>query len=242
MKRLSILLLLLSTIITLFSIDYEVRSEVDYKEGLDLLPHGISFVEDFLANVNEYNPEVCVEMLYKTKLPRVPDNEIMSYLINNLKAFSDQVGLQYYSTRRKAMALLIEESYYVTDDLKEKLPDPVINNLNKPLTEYYYQKDTTFGGNFYKLTTNITANAIWLQTENIEKLKVFKIIKALDKGGQRTNFIVYRNQESVYIYALAQIKVAPKIKKVLTYKIDIPNSFKNRMDSIIQWYIKRLEE
>ncbi|MBN2618546.1 MAG: hypothetical protein JXR64_09590 [Spirochaetales bacterium] len=215
---------------------YILRERSDYR-NLELLPAGLEFEDEFKADILQYAPEVCVEMLYILDLPK--DNDILT-LLNKLLEFSKQEGIEYFSNRRQAMHLLIEESYFVGPDGKSKISDPVIKEIGPVKDMSYFQKDTTFESNYYKLKTVVDSNSFWLQMENLNKLTVYKVFKALDKGGQRTNFIVHKGEDKLYVYALAQIKEEPKLKKILTYNVNIPYSFERRMNSIMLWYKDRL--
>ncbi|QEN05668.1 hypothetical protein EW093_13425 [Thiospirochaeta perfilievii] len=206
--------------------------------SLELLPES-DLKKDFIENLKQYNPEICMEMLYIIDKSSVENSDTVS-LLNSLIAFSDQVGVEYFSNRRQAMHPLIDESYFVAKDGKTPVADPVFSTVGQIKNRVYYQKDTTFDGNYYNLQTKITQNTVWLQTENLEKLKVYKIFKALDKGGVRTNILVTTNNDKLYLYILAAIKEEPKLKKILTYEVNIPYSFERRMNSIALWYLDRL--
>ncbi|MGL1890207.1 MAG: hypothetical protein OCD02_01205 [Spirochaetaceae bacterium] len=234
-----------SDVSTLESGEFVVKSGIDYSKGLSLLPIGIDISADFLADIKNYDPELCVEMLYLLDKPTKTfssSDDYMLYLLNNLRAFSEQVGIEYFSNRKQAMSLLVEDSFFISDpNSKETISDPVNNSIIPVQEDFYYQKDTTFGANKYKLTTNTTSKTIWLQMENLGKLKVYTFFKALDAGGQRVNFIVHPIGDKVLFYAIAQIKDEPKIKSILGYKVNIPYSFQRRMDSIAKWYIRRVK-
>lgn len=220
--------------------EYAVRLGIDYHNGLDLLPVGLDITSSFLEDITEYDPELVVEMLYIFDKPEVAANDMILYLLNNIRAFSDQVGIEYFSNRKQAMSLLVEDCYFTSSDGKNRLPDPVVSSIIPIQEDFYYQKDTTFGANKYMLKTKTTEESIWLQMENINKLKVYSFFTALGAGGQRVNFIIHPVGDKVVFYAIAQIKEEPKIKKILTYEVNIPYSFQRRMNSIALWYKERL--
>lgn len=218
---------------------YTDRNRSDYKSGLELFPIGNDFEEDFYKDLIYYNPELVTEMLYVIDKP----SGLSSVdLLNNLRAFSEQKGLEYWSHNRGKMYPLIKDSYYLTEEKGKKTLDPVVTKLPEYEEHYYYQKDSSFGSNYYKLTTRTKGNTIWLQMTNLKDLKVMGLFKALDAEEQRTNFLLYEYQDKVIIYCQAQILKEPKIKKVLTYNVNIPGSFKRRMDTIIKWFIERIEK
>lgn len=220
---------------------YTDRNRVDYTKGLELFPKGNDFEEEFIKNLEDYNPELVTEMLYIIDIPELNSHDLGVYLLNNLRSFSQQKGLKYWSHNRGKMYPLIKDSYYVNGIKGEKESDPVVKSLPDYEEHIYYQNDTSFGENYYKLITKTKGNTIWLQMTNLKKLKVLGLFNALDAGEQRTNFLLYQYNDKILIYCQAQIIKEPKIKKVLTYRVNIPGSFKRRMDTIIKWFIGRIE-
>lgn len=216
---------------------YTSRTLTGYNHNLELLPAGMDFEKSFKTQLKEYNPELSVEMLFVLDRPDV-DN-LMLYLLNNFRAFSEQEGLEYYSFNREKMAPLIDKCYFVNDK-KKRIEDPVVTSLPKYEIHQYFQKDSTFSSNYYNLVTQTTENNIWIQMENIDSLRVMGLVKALDEGDQRVNILLTAVEDKVLIYSLAQIKNEPKIKQVLKWKVNVPGSFKRRMSTIVEWYRERL--
>lgn len=221
------------------------RPRVNYKDGLELMPIGTDFDDEFLNDLNKFDPELCVEMLFVLDLPELDDSIesdddlMMLHLLNNLRAFSKQKGIEYYSHNRGRMHPLFKESYFLFNDKKNKANDPVAKKLPEYEKKYYYQKDTTFGGNVYSLITRSKKDTIWLQMKNTKDWKVYGV-KVLNANDVITNFLLYRTEDKVLVYALAQIKKEPKIKRILMLKVNMPGSFKRRIRSMIEWYEKRI--
>lgn len=218
---------------------YAVRSIVDYKQGLELMPIGSVYNYEFLEDIKNYDPELCVELLFILDKPEVPEEEMIVYLLNNFRAFSEQEGLEYFSFNRDKMYPLIKKSYYVNSKNK-KIDDPIAISLPKYEEHRYFQNDTTFGSNYYSLITKSSESSIWIQMENISALSVFGVFKAIEKGGERVNFIIQKVDDKIILYALAQIKEEPEVKKVLKWRVNIPGSFKRRMSTIVEWFDKRI--
>lgn len=218
---------------------YTSRTLTDYNHELELLPTGMFFNDELLKQLDEYNPELCVEMIFVLDRPDMNDNDLMVYLLNNFRAFSEQAGLEYYSHNRDEMSPLIDKSYFVNDK-KKKIIDPVVIDLPKYETHLYFQKDSTFSSNYYKLITQTSHDNIWIQMENIDSLRVMGLVKALDEGEQRVNILITVVEDKVLIYSLAQIQNEPRIKQVLKWKVNVPGSFKRRMSTIVEWYRERL--
>ncbi|OQY40904.1 MAG: hypothetical protein B6229_00565 [Spirochaetaceae bacterium 4572_7] len=228
--------------------EYAYRARTSYKDGLELLPNLTELTDEFKAAIASYNPELCVEMLYVLDHPELDfdtdtdtdEDDLMILLLNNLRAFSDQKGLEYYSFNRERMYPLIKDSYFLSSNKKNKVDDPVVSSLPEFEKLYYSQNDTTFGKNEYSLITRSKGNSLWLQMENLKKLTVMGLFKAIDKGGVRTNFFIYKLDDKILMYTLAEIKEEPNIKKVLMFKVNIPGSFKRRMSTIVDWFKGRI--
>lgn len=219
---------------------YADRPRVNYYDGLELLPSSTDFTQDLMADLRDYDPELCVEMLFIIDKPDVPEGEMMLYILNNFRAFSQQAGIEYMSHNRGKMYPLIEKSYFVNEKNK-KIDDPVSTKMPELENHRYFQDDTTFGANYFKLITKSTDKTIWLQMENEEKLTVYKLIKALDAGEERVNFLIHEADDKIILYALAQIKSEPEVKQVLKWKVNIPGSFKRRMGTIVEWFEEKIK-
>lgn len=220
--------------------NYTSRTLTGYNHNLELLPMGMDFEKALKEQLEEYNPELSVEMLFVLDKPDLDDDELMVYLLNNFRAFSEQEGLEYYSFNREKMYPLIKKSYYVNEK-KKRMDDPVVESLPNYEIHQYFQNDSTFSSNYYKLITQTTENNIWIQMENINSLRVMGLVKALDEGEQRVNILLSVFEEKIVIYALAQIKEEPKVKQVLKWRVNVPGSFKRRMSTIVEWYRERIQ-
>lgn len=218
---------------------YASRTDSNYKDGLLLIPNSLDFDDELLSDLSTYDPELCVEMLFVLDKPSISEDKLMVYLLNNFLAFSEQAGLEYYSANRGKMYPLIKKSYFV-DDKKKKINDPVMEVLPSFTEHVYFQNDSTFSSNYYKLITRTTSDNLWFRMENIDSLRVMGLVKALDAGEQRVDIFLDVVGDKVLIYTLAQIKNEPEIKQVLKWKVNVPGSFKRRMATIVDWYRERI--
>lgn len=225
---------------TLEAGDFLIDRGVVYTKGLNWFPENSPLKEEFFKDLKKYNPERCVEMLYLIDTPET--EELGVYLLNNLRAVSGQAGIEYFSDRRKKMHPLIDESYFI-NNLKDEyaMKDPVVDSLPSYEKRFLYQDDTTFGGNNYSYITRSKDNNIWVQIENTDVLEVLVFIDAVEKEGVRVNFYVQPQGDKILIHALAQIREMPEKDSVMGFPINIPDSFRKRMDSVMRWYIKRLK-
>lgn len=213
---------------------YIIKPRVNYKNGLTLLPDLGDLRDSFYKDLKTFDPEICIEMLYIIDKPET-EQDTMVYLLNNFRELSDMAGLHVYSYTKERIVPLIEESYYVDRD-KNRISDPVVKSLPDFQQHTLYQKDTTFYGNYYRFTTRTEETTIWMQMENIDDLKAFGFFKALEGGGERVNFIIKNSDNKIIFYALGQLKKEPGIKKILTFDVNIPLAFENRLNAIINWY------
>lgn len=221
---------------------YTDRNRADINKGLELFPMGNDFHDEFIKEMKELSPEIVTEVLFVLDKPDMEGEELLIHLLNNIRAFSEQEGLEYWSHNRNKMYPLIEESYF-TDRIKGKeLPDPVVTELPNRERSLYFQEDTTFGKNYYELITRVKGNTIWLKMTNLEKMKVFGLFSAIGSKEQKSHIILYPYGDKVIVYCQAQIMNEPKVKKVLTYKVNVPGSFKRRTDTIIKWFDKRIKK
>jgi len=221
---------------------YLKESDVKYKDGFRLIPKDYPLKSEFLQEVNEYKPELCIELLFEFDKPNFEGEKLTKFLQENILAVSDQVGIEYFSFNRNKMYPLIEKSYMVESysNKKKKISDPVINEVQELRRYTLFQKDSTFGSNYYSLISRTKNGIIWNQMDNITDLSVFKIFKALDEGSLRVDYMIIPNQDKLLLYSVVQIKDPPKVENVLGKKVNIPDSVRKRIQAIIEWYIKKI--
>ncbi len=220
---------------------YAYREDVKYKKGLELMPSDSDLSNDLYKSVNDYDPDLCVELLYVVNKPDVPEDEIMLYLLNKIRSFNEMEGLTYYSDVRMKDMVLIKKNYFV-DDKNRRIKDPVADKLPGFEESVYYQDESTFGGNYYNLITRTNSDTIWLQMENRGDLNIFLFFNAIEKKGQRINFFIKNSSDKILIYALSEIKKEPEVKEVFGIPVIIGAAFKKRMDVILSWYIGAISE
>lgn len=218
-----------------------INSNVDYQEGFDLIPDNFTFKDEFLTSVAEYDPELCVELLFMFDKPDLEGEELTKMLQENILAVSEQVGIEYFSHNRNRMYPLIKKSYYVTDrKKKKKVDDPVINSLERLRDYVIFQEDTTFGGNYYSMKSLVQNGVVWNQMINLTDLTVFFVFKALNRGALRVDYFIIPNEDKIFVYSVVQIQDPPHITEILGREVNIPGSVRKRIQAIIEWFIKRI--
>ena len=189
------------------------------------------------------DPSIMVETLLQYKKPQNAGSAVWSEserlgLFNQALALSTLAGIQYYSASRKAMRTFYETSWVISGaDNKEIVPDPVCAAVPPSLILYARQKDLTFGDNIYRYEYRSFADAFVLIQENLTTMSA-GIIPAVGKNKLRSFMAVYDCGDSLLIYAASMAKTVslPGMGE------RIGNSFTNRAQAIVKWYMDKAGE
>lgn len=164
-------------------------------------------------------------------------------LYNELGAVSDQEGLEYISYNRGNKPYpLITRSHYVKS-LKEKgkvLKDPLFDQIPAEDIRTVYQKDSTFGGNYYRYIYRSASGAISLDITNLTGMSVLSVFPVAKPEEILIHFFIMPVDEGVLCYTIAYITDPPDQKKVLGYTVNVIGSFEKRIRVVLGWYKKRL--
>lgn len=225
---------------TLASGEYLLFRSSDPEEGLKALPES-SQSRIIREAFREVSPELYLEMVSRIPAPEVPGGDLYPYLYNQLRAVSTQEGILYHSYRRQKWYPLITESYFIKGkNNKTPVPDPVVQQPEPVESRYVLQKDTTFGTNIYRYTYLTDGKTILMDVENETDMRVLLFFKALEERELNINVLVVPQEESIFVYALAYIENPPQIDNVLGYPVNIPDSFRKRVQAVLKWYGERL--
>lgn len=204
---------------------------------LSLLP-GFEGREEVIQSVIKNDPELSLEMLYEMPLPDTWGEEMFLFLFNHLNSFSSMEGIEYYSANKDRMTLYLEECFLVEKKGKKTaLDNPVYSKLPDEINYIIYQKDTTFGSNWYSVTTKVSKDAIWLSMTNISSMKYF-FIPIMRKGDIRIDIILIPDGDTLKLYTLSQLKKA--VSKVFGKKIYLPGVFDHRVSAIQGWFAHQI--
>ena len=177
-------------------------------------------------------------MLYEMPLPDTEGEEMFLFLFNRLNSFSSMKGIEYYSANKDRMTLYLEECFLVEKKGKKTgIADPVFSKLPDEINYIIYQKDTTFGSNWYSVTTKVSEDAIWLSMTNISRLKYF-FIPIMGKGDIKIDIIIIPDGDTMKLYTLSQLKKA--VSKVFGKKIYLPGVFDHRVSAIQGWLARQI--
>jgi len=260
MKGILVFILVFSLAVPVFSIPLEdlvsssnaarLRSsgEAIIEAQIRTLAPGLRPVDNDLRRIfdgimSSLEPNVLVEALY---LYRKPANieasdgwtaEQRTGVFNQIMAVSSMTGLQYYSASRRAMRTFYEYSYLVEGpNSRNRLPDPVYNNVPETLTLYARQKDLTFGDNFYRYDFFTNRDAIYFTQENITALTIL-LIPVIGRGNLKTVIAVFDSGDSILIYVASMAKAI----SVSSFGNRISDSFSNRAQAVLNWFVGRLD-
>jgi len=205
--------------------------------SLSLLP-AFSMREKVLQSVKENNPEMSIEMYYKMPLPKTGNGDLFLFLFNRLNRFSSMKGIKYYSANKDRMTTYLEKCYLVSKKGgKDPVTDPVFTRLPDKIEFKIYQKDTTFGSNWYSVRTIVSEDAIWLRMVNITRMRYF-FIPIMKPGDIIIDIIIIPRGDGLELYTLSQLKKAVSV--VFGKKIYLPGVFDHRVSAIQGWFARQI--
>ena len=221
--------------------DYLKNSSGDHL--LEYLPSG-----ELSRTIKTYQktktPELFIEVLCLIPRPDIRQEELLLFLFNNIGAVSDQEGLEYRSYNRgNKMYPLIVKSWYIEDPDKKNsiIPDPVKNAMPSEETRYVFQKDTTFGGNYYKHRYITTKNEILLDISNLSEMSAKGLVKIAEEGELQMFFLLIPVNEGILCYSAAFIRKKPPYDEIMGYKVNPVGSFEKRVKVIMDWFQNRIK-
>ncbi|MDR1868685.1 MAG: hypothetical protein LBQ82_01725 [Treponema sp.] len=209
---------------------------------LRLLPNSEE-LRQFTADINAaLAPTLAVETLYlyKKNSDGSSDNwteEQRTSLFNHLLSMSTLTGIEYYSASRQTMRTFYESSVVIDGpSTKKPLPDPVFSQPPAKYTLFARQKDLTFGDNIYRYDFISSQDALIFSQENLTAM-VAGIIPAVGKNKLRSVLAVIDCGDSLLIYAVSMAKAV----SVPGMGDRIGNSFGNRAEAVLKWFIGKAD-
>ncbi len=162
-------------------------------------------------------------------------------LYNTLLKVSTMSGITYISHRAgdKEVTLFDECSMLSSDNRKDRISDPVVQDVPLYAEYYSYQDDTSFGGNVYSMAYTAVNDEIFMDIRNNEDLK-FMGISLVKKGKVNMCLDFTRTEEGIYVYALASVRDKKPKVTVLFYTVDLELSFYNRIVALSKWFTAAL--
>lgn len=212
------------------------KSSVD-GAGITLLPD-FDQKEDVLIDLLANDPAMSIELLYSMPLPETGGKEIIPFLFDRLQSISTMEGLEYYSANRDAMTVYLEKCYLVErPGRKGAVDDPEFSHVPDLWEAIVYQRDNTFGNNWYSLEMTNTEESIRMKLTNAQDMRYF-IFSILNPGGVVIELILIPREDSLQFYAVSQLEI--KSREVFGKKIHLPGVFDHRVSAYQSWIAKRI--
>ena len=179
-----------------------------------------------------------MEILYIMNMPEyikaMDQDKRDLHLYNSMRKISSMKGIEYYSRSREKMRLLFEESFRV-DELKSKtaLPDILVNSIPANDQLICFQKDLSFGKNWYQLDYSYSPDAISLRYMNLDSM-YYSIIKAVSSENLHIHLTVLCIEDKLIIYGVS----AADVFSMFGFEKKAEGSFYERLKAIRNWFIK----
>ncbi|MBN1648316.1 MAG: hypothetical protein JW874_09800 [Spirochaetales bacterium] len=209
-------------------------------EDLQLLP-ALAFSEDIKTDMIGLQPKIGGEILYRQELPaslaESSTAERDLHIYNTMRMISLMQGIEYYSRSREKMRLLFEESYFV-DKFKSKtpLPDMPVKSIPAHQSLVCFQKDLSFGTNYYRLDYSFASSVSRLYYSNLDTMFYKKLIKAVAPEKMIIELMVFIEQDMLYVYGI----FGASVPGLLGMDEKAKGSFYERLKAIRNWYLATL--
>ena len=195
------------------------------------------------TNYSSLQPSIFIETLYLYKKPGINNSKKWTesqklILFNTASKISSLAGIQYYSASYNSMRTLYELSQCIEGPQSKKpASDPEFGKIPETFTVFARQKDLSFGDNIYRYDYFSFPDAFAFLQENYTAMNA-GIIPAFGKNKLRSIIAVFDTGDSMLIYFVSMAKAAsfPGMDS------RIGNSFNNRAEAIINWFIKNAEK
>lgn len=208
----------------------------EYSEGDIVLLPEFSLSEKIRLNIESHETTFLVEFLFT--LPSLPDEYNTLDSIAALLLDVDSLeGIEYWSGGRGRMHPYIKKSYRV-EALGSKTALPPANPaaMGRTVDFIQYQKDTSFGSNWYSASVMRSEDAILMTTVNLTELKSFTK-KTSDAGGVLMQIAVIPGSSDVQMYIAMALKEFPPIG---WSQGGVAGSFNHRISALEAWFADKV--
>jgi hypothetical protein len=155
-------------------------------------------------------------------------------LYNLLRSVSSMKGIEYYSASRRRKRTLFAESYAIDDPVKrQRLPDPLVDEIPPSATIYIFQEDLTFGKNVYRSDYHydVEEGALALRNENLTPMR-YLLMTMVQPAQSLTWIVLIPYEGNLLFYGLACARTA----SLFGLEKSKEDSFYNRLKAIYGWY------
>lgn len=217
------------------------------KEKRTVSGYSLSLIPEFsgravlLDEVSRDRPKTSMEVLYKMPLPdrQTGNDPVLLFIFNSLNRISGMEGILYYSARKKSMVPYLTKSYVVKKPgSKVPLKDPVFQELPEKASFKIYQKDTTFGSNWYNVNLTVYRDSVHFSMTNSRKMK-YMFIPILGEGEVSIDFVVVLKENCLIFYVLTRFD-REKHVKVLGQDVYLPGFFDHRVSALQGWFAREI--
>lgn len=191
------------------------------------------------GDIEELDPSLIIEVLYMQDIPEtLTENDSLDlFIYNTLRNISSMEGIEYWSNSKDKMRILFEESYRV-EEFKSKDPaaDKFVTSIPFFDRIICFQKDSTFGKNYYELEYEYSDSIVSLRYMNLDSM-YYSIIKAVSKENLVMHFVIFRENEKLFVYSICAADVA----SLFGMKKKAQASFYERLKAIRTWFLEELQ-
>lgn len=207
------------------------RSLYNEKQAEPLLTPLFAVPQHLVHEWNKGNPAFLIEALYLHKKKQGGSKDI-GKISRILRAISKLKGLEYYSSSRKKMRTLYEESCVIDGPQTKRRIDDPLDNPAKDFSIYVLQKDLTFGENIYRYRFYSDTDSSGFISTNNAVLK-YSVFKAMEPENLQVSVSVTDLGDYLLIHALTRSQFAAP--SVLRKRVQ--NSFRTRSEAVYKWFI-----
>ena len=151
-------------------------------------------------------------------------------IYNALLAVSSLEGITYHSASRDTDRTFYHESYAV-DSRRARIDDPVAVAVPDSREVAVFQRDATFGGNYYVYRYSFTGNTITLSATNTSTM-TYGILPLIRSGNFTTHVVVLIEPDAVVFYGVGAVRTLP----VFGMEDRVSASFASRIRAIYSWF------
>lgn len=162
-------------------------------------------------------------------IPYKLNKESKLKLYNSLTAYSKLKGMKYWNRGEKVAMEFIVDAYRIqSPDDNKKIPDPVYNEIQPKITNYFIQEDNKFGKSVYRSELINDGDNFILNNTCLTPISKFLVTLAkTEESKNYTIFIYDKEKEGYYYYTLNVMRI--RNERLLKSKKLYPGTFSNRL-------------
>ena len=193
-----------------------------------------SYEKGFAVAVNVLVP-------YPEAFSSMSKEEQLLYLYNSGMKMSTLEGITYISRRAgNKPKVLFEEAYMLgSPDSDDRIDDFVLDSIPDYEVRYAFLDDTSFGKNVYRVDCRTKEDGISLEMRNSDELK-FMGIGIVAEGKVTMLLEITLTDEGILLSGIGAVKDKKAQMTILFYKVDLEESFMNRIIALKDWYLGNL--